>query len=404
LAAQQAGTCGEIFVQAVAGVDMETLSNRVRSAVADLAPQPISKAKENPIPQRPDACSKPETPVTMTHAPAEHRARRLLQRLNPFRSKQREKAEALVQERLEGLASDVRMLSHLLDERLQQVGARLQHQEDRFLDLQQTLASHSRTIARLHGELQFQRRRLTRLDREGVSHSSSSSQPPSSDVTAGQEFYLAFEERFRGPVCEIKERLRPHLEHVRMHPTLSAARPLLDVGCGRGEWLELLAECGVEAYGVDSNPHAVAACVGRGLAANEIDALMHLGSLPNDSLGAITVFHVIEHLPLDVLMRLLEQSWRTLVPGGLLLLESPNPESIKVGATTFHYDPTHMRPMPPQLAEFLVESHGFNDIKIARLNPYPDASLVKEPTEAASRINELMYGPQDYLILARKAG
>lgn len=394
----------QMFVQGVAGVDMEALSQRVRVVTADAAARPKASTKEKPIPVRHDSCSKPETPeLPASRRPAPFSFKRLLEQLNPFRDKHRAAIEAIeaIEARLRGLTSDVHMVAQKLEERLQLVSQQLEHQENGLKDLQREIASHGRTIARLQGEMQFQRRRLTRLDRQGPSQApSTDGRPPA--ATVSQDLYLAFEDRFRGPVAEIKERLRPHLEYVGMHPTLSAGRPLLDIGCGRGEWLELLAECGIEAYGVDSNPHAIAACARRGLAANEIDALTHLSRLPDDALGAISVFHVIEHLPLDVLMQLLEQSWRVLVPGGLLLIESPNPESIKVGATTFHYDPTHMRPIPPQLAEFLVENQGFSDVKVVRLNPYPKDSLVNEPTEAAFRINELMYGPQDYLIVARK--
>jgi glycosyltransferase involved in cell wall biosynthesis len=105
------------------------------------------------------------------------------------------------------------------------------------------------------------------------------------------------------------------------------------VGCGRGEWLELLAECGLDSYGVDLNGHAVAFCAERGLRVHCADVLEHLRVLPEGALGAITAFHLIEHLPLDSLRTFLEEARRTLVPSGLLMLESPNPESIKVGAT-----------------------------------------------------------------------
>jgi hypothetical protein len=100
---------------------------------------------------------------------------------------------------------------------------------------------------------------------------------------------------------------------------------------------------------------------------------------------------------------LLDEARRTLIPGGLLMLETPNPESIKVGATTFHTDPTHLRPIPPQLAEFLVDRSGFIGVEVVRLNPYPDSAFIREDTEAARRINELMYGPQDYAVIAQRA-
>ena len=119
-------------------------------------------------------------------------------------------------------------------------------------------------------------------------------------------------------------------------------------------------------------------------------------------LGAVSAFHVIEHLSLEDMLRLIDEARRTLMPGGLLLLETPNPENLKVGALTFHYDPTHHRPVPPLLLEYLVASRGFDDVEVMRLHPYPDSSLVHEDSEAARRLNELIYGPQDTAVFARR--
>lgn len=321
--------------------------------------------------------------------------RRMLTFLDPLRGKRlREAEKSLFWERIEDLAGEVRMMGFRYAE------------ESRVRDaavaaLQGELAKRDRVIARLQGDLQFQRRRLNRLDRGEVVGVPSTS--PTVKGRSGDDIYLAFEERFRGPIDEIKVRLRPYLDKVGAHLHALPGRPLLDVGCGRGEWLELLAEGGIEAYGVDSNEHAVAFGAQRGLRIQCADVLNHLGTLPEGALGAVTAFHLIEHLPLEVLRQFLDEARRALVTGGVLMLESPNPESIKVGATTFHYDPTHLRPIPPQLAAFLVEQAGFADIEVLRLNPYPDSSLVKEQSETAARLNELMFGPQDYAVIARKA-
>ncbi len=262
-----------------------------------------------------------------------------------------------------------------------------------------------RDLSVLQGDVLFQRRRLARLA-DGLPPQDATGGPPAPlpEPTGGVDaMYVGFEERFRGPWQEIKERLRPHVERLRARRPMAPGKPLLDIGCGRGEWLELVGEAGIEAYGIDSNANAVAACERRGLPARRGDALAHLASLPDGALGAISVFHVIEHLPTAALLRLLDEARRTLIPGGLLMLETPNPESIKVGATTFHTDPTHLRPIPPQLAEFLVDRCGFIDIEVLRLNPYPESAFIREDTEAARRINELMYGPQDYAVIAQRA-
>lgn len=379
-----------MFTNSVKDIDMEALAARsaVLAASAPLAPK--VGAEKNALPtadplESPGAASE-STPGFI---------RRMLAYLDPLRGRRLRAAEkSLFWDRIEGLAGDVRMMGYRYAEesRIRDAAMAALHQE---------LAKRDRVIARLQGDLQFQRRRLNRLDRGGVSPPSTSSR--TGKDSPGDDIYLAFEERFRGPIGEIKNRLRPYLDKVRPCLRELPGRPLLDVGCGRGEWLELLTECSIEAYGVDNNEHAVAFAARRGLQTRCADVLEHLATLPVGALGTITAFHLIEHLPLDVLRKFLDEARRTLVTNGLLMLESPNPESIKVSATTFHYDPTHLRPIPPQLAAFLVEQAGFVDVDVLRLNPYPDSSLVKEQSETAHRLNELMFGPQDYAVIARKA-
>lgn len=270
-----------------------------------------------------------------------------------------------------------------------------------------------RIAVRIQGDLRFEHRRLARLiDASGEPRTpdaqpagTSRRTPPA--LSAASElsgrFAQGFEERFRGPREEIKGRLRIHLDRVKGQPVVTPAHPLLDIGCGRGEWLELLAEAAVPAYGIDANPHVVDACQRRGLAVSQADAIDHLAHLPERALGAVSAFHVIEHLPLEDMLRLIDEARRVLVPGGILLLETPNPESLKVGALTFHYDPTHLRPVPPLLVEYLVSSRGFHDVELMRLHPYPESSLVHENSEAARRLNDLVYGPQDTAVFARRA-
>jgi O-antigen chain-terminating methyltransferase len=229
--------------------------------------------------------------------------------------------------------------------------------------------------------------------------------PPSLSAAAelSGRFAQGFEERFRGSREDIKRRLGVHLDRVRGQPVVTPRQPLLDIGCGRGEWLELLAEAAVPAYGIDANPEIVEACRRRGLTVARADAIEHLSHLPEGALGAISAFHLIEHLPLEDMLRLIDEARRTLVPEGILLLETPNPENLKVGALTFHQDPTHLRPLPPVLVEYLVSSRGFHAVEVMRLHPYPESSLIKEDSEAARRLNELVYGPQDVAVLARRA-
>lgn len=270
-----------------------------------------------------------------------------------------------------------------------------------------------RAATRIEGDLRFEHRRLARLiDAAGAGGAPAGPDArgpqvrPASLSAAGElsgRFAQGFEERFRGSREDIKGRLGVHLDRVRGQPVVVPRHPLLDIGCGRGEWLELLAEAAVPAYGIDANPDIVDACLRRGLAVSRADALEHLASLPAGALGAISAFHVIEHLSLEDMLRLIDEARRTLVPNGILILETPNPENLKVGALTFYQDPTHQRPLPPVLVEYLVASRGFHEVEVMRLHPYPAVSLINEDSEAARRLNDVLYGPQDVAVLARRA-
>lgn len=388
-----------MFVDSVKGVDMEALRQRVRRGVWDLR---VASRKYAPLATAPVKDFQQSTPLLSANVdtadtgalPEPSLFRRIVQGLDPFRAKRLRDAEkAEFWSRLEGLAGDVRALGYRLDDELVRL-------RDEFARIAREKAASDRVVEILKGDLQFQRRRLTRLDRTGVALANPADEPVLAD---SDDIYLAFEEQFRGPIDEIKRRLMPHLERVRAHPTLIAGRPLLDVGCGRGEWLELLQECTIDSYGIDTNRHVVEACTRRGLEARHAEGLSHLNTLPDGVLGAISIFHVIEHLEHSRLLQFLDEAHRVLVPGGLLVIETPNPENMRVGATTFYNDPTHLRPLPPQLTEFLVKSRGFVDVEIARLNPYPREEMVKEASEAAARLNEYMLGSQDYAVFARKA-
>lgn len=180
-------------------------------------------------------------------------------------------------------------------------------------------------------------------------------------------FYRAFEERYRGSRELIKGRLKAYQPFL--EPLLIAypKAPALDLGCGRGEWLEYLKELGFSGRGVDLDEGMLSACVELGLKAEKSDALEYLKGVDSDSLSLVSAFHVVEHISFDDLRVLVAEALRVLVPGGLLIMETPNPENIVVATRNFYLDPTHRNPIPSELLGFVVEFTGFRRVKTIRL-------------------------------------
>jgi len=216
--------------------------------------------------------------------------------------------------------------------------------------------------------------------------------PAGGDALA-QAFYPALEQQFRGTAEEIRARQLPYKPWVDGLPPGTVA----DIGCGRGEWLGLLSEWGRDGIGVDLNPVLVDDLKARGLRAVHEDAVAWLRSQPSDSLSGITSFHVVEHLPMAVLLQLVDEARRALKPGGLLVLETPNPENLTVATQSFWLDPTHQRPLPPALLEFIAVHAGLRHETTLRLNP----PLHSEPT-ADPTLRALVMQGRDYAVLARK--
>lgn len=219
--------------------------------------------------------------------------------------------------------------------------------------------------------------------------------------------YLAFEARFRGG----EETVRARQEVYRRH--LEGRRRVVDLGCGRGELLELMRDAGVPSYGVDTEPDFVELVAEKGLEIVREDAVAHVEGLAEGDVDAIVASHVVEHMPPAVVGRLVGAAATALAPGGLLILETPNPESLLAGSINFHRDPTHLRPVHPETLAFLCESAGFSSVEILRLSPVPegerlpehapgDDPLARHVDAIAERLNGIIYGWQDYAVLARR--
>ena len=210
--------------------------------------------------------------------------------------------------------------------------------------------------------------------------------------------YFSLEDVLRGTPEQIKDEVKVYL------PVLEKAgisSDILDVGCGRGEWLQVLREAGFQARGIDTNRILVQQCKELSLDVEEREALEFLGSLPDGSLNAVTAFHFAEHLPLETLVKFLDETGRTLKPGGLIILETPNPENLLVGSCNFYLDPTHKNPIPIPTMKLLLEARGFRCEEVLKLHAV-SSTKIEVKDQLTSHLNHFLYGPMNYAVVARK--
>lgn len=214
--------------------------------------------------------------------------------------------------------------------------------------------------------------------------------------------YVHFEDTFRGSREEIKLRQVTYLDYIKSANAGSNEAPILDLGCGRGEWLELLKENILIAKGADLNHTMIEYCKKLNLEVVEADVIQFLSTQADNSFGAITGFHIVEHLSYKRLIRLFDETYRVLKPGGVVIFETPNPENMIVGSCNFYIDPTHRNPLPPVLLKFLADSRGFQNTQILRLHP---AEFYQNKLLASgwdSEIIKLFTNHQDYSVIAYK--
>jgi len=221
--------------------------------------------------------------------------------------------------------------------------------------------------------------------------------------------YVAFERRFRGDPEVVAATLAE-----RYFDLLAAHPPVVDIGCGRAELVELLARRGVEAIGVDTDPSMVAEAQDRGLDVRQVDGSSFLRGREPGSLGAIIATHLVEHLEFADLVELLELAATRLRPGGVFIAETPNPTSLVVLGNSYILDPTHLRPLHPSLLTFLCEGAGFRDVRLRFHAPATDYHLpmiddpdappwTKRVNDAFAKLNSVLFGPQEYALIATAA-
>ncbi|GEM_PF-1108933 len=223
--------------------------------------------------------------------------------------------------------------------------------------------------------------------------------------------YNTFESHFRGSRAELKSKLSVYLPIVKKL-AVTDNDICLDIACGKGEWLELLREIGISAMGVDHNADQIEVCHTFKLDAEQHDLLDFLEKTPASYYRLVTGFHIFEHLPFEQQHQLLEEVYRVLMPGGALILETPNPENTIVGTCNFYLDPTHKRPVPPLLMQYLAAETHYASPTILRVNrstagnplrlmpeDMPEAVYFNQLAELVS--NTLMQAP-DYALVAFK--
>jgi O-antigen chain-terminating methyltransferase len=226
--------------------------------------------------------------------------------------------------------------------------------------------------------------------------------------------YLGFEDQFRGSPDDIARRLA---EYVQL---FAGQSDVVDIGCGRGEFLDLLRGSGISARGVDLNQAMVEASRARGLSVEVADALGYLASLADESIGGVFAAQVVEHLAPDYLGGLIESAAHKIRPGGIIVLETINPACWLAFFESYIRDLTHVRPLHPDTLQYLVRVNGFHDVRVefkspvaeaARLQPVlvPEAQLppalgdlIQAFNENVAKLNGRLFTFQDYVVIGRK--
>jgi 2-polyprenyl-3-methyl-5-hydroxy-6-metoxy-1,4-benzoquinol methylase len=229
------------------------------------------------------------------------------------------------------------------------------------------------------------------------------SPPPADGRNAFRPWYssVRFEDEFRGSREDLLARYRD------VAGRLAGCAPVFDLGCGRGEFVELLTGLGIEAWGVDLDAELVKAASDRGLPVEHGDGLRLLERMDEESLGGLVLIQVVEHLTPQEVVDLVDLATTKVRPGGQVLVETVNPQSLYAFAHAFYVDPTHLRPVHPAYLMFLFKEAGFASVDIEWRSPPPEGDVitgVDDPAADANnrRLNQLLFAPQDYLLVATR--
>lgn len=275
---------------------------------------------------------------------------------------------------------------------------------DELMSAQQAALRQPEHPQGIQEALRTLREDLRALQQRGASSGSTETKALPVEGHRFAPYYRAFEDTFRGSETVIESRLEVYLPRVRSAFAGLHDPVWLDLGCGRGEWLRVLAKAGIRGVGVDSNAGMAEAARTSGLDVQVGDLMNHIRRCEAGSMDGLSAFHVVEHLPLDLLIELLQEGLRVVRPGGLLILETPNPENLQVGAHTFYLDPTHRSPVPPAFLAFLAAQVGWRQGDIVRLQADErDLARTKRSwlmNRSLRKAAVSLFGPRDYALVA----
>ncbi len=383
----------------------DELAEEIRAAVAQASPPspprmpPLSVEEEGlrtPLARASEHLT-PAIPPAVRLAGVKRLALRLLR----FLWRDQASFNALMLEAVDNLASAMNVVRQRLEDSLDAERQERLSRENEIAREREEIARRQedlrerteRELGEAHRRAAIQDGRLAILEATGSTAPAARWPEPPALLPPG--VYSLFEERFRGSPGEIAEKQRSYLPLLKDLPG-----PVLDVGCGRGELLRLLAAEGVPALGVEINPISASACKSEGLSVEQGDGLAHLASRQDGSLGAVVALQVVEHWTAEATFAFLREARRALAPGGVLIAETINSDSLSA-LKAFFLDPSHVRPVPPEALRFLAEAAGFVDATIEYRAPLPAGDRLEEASPNDAKLNRLLFGPQDYALIAR---
>ena len=298
------------------------------------------------------------------------------------------------------IGKDQQQLVFHVDQRQIQIDQKI---EEFVADAKETREDLNLQISQFRLDLNSLRRSINSFSSGGSISNNADSSAVSNDAVIDDVLYVALEDAFRGERDVVAERQNSYVSLL--GDQINSMNPLVDLGCGRGEWLKVLKSLDIPAMGIDGNSVCIAECKESGLTVEKNDILSFLKESKDKSFGSVTLFQVLEHLPFNVLVNVLQEIQRVLVPGGTLIAEVPNAKNVRVGSGTFWIDPTHQRPLYPELLKFLATYVGFSSVDGKYSNRLgPNHNLDGLPDGAKSALEsamEALDGPGDFALIAR---